>query len=86
MIGKLLGAFAGDRLAKQTGTIGGASGAALGVLATTILRRVSLPAMVALGVGGYAVKKYLDKQDRQSPDDASPSAQPPKTSTAPASA
>ena len=32
MIGKVIGAFVGDRLAKQTGGIGGASGAALGVV------------------------------------------------------
>ena len=50
MIGKIIGAFVGDRLAKETNAIGGASGAALGVVASTVLRRISLPAMVALGV------------------------------------
>ncbi|UYH55103.1 hypothetical protein N6L26_00590 [Qipengyuania sp. SS22] len=81
MIGKVIGAFVGDRLAKQTGGIGGASGAALGVVATSVLRRMSLPAMVALGVGGYVVKKVIDK--KQVGDDTST---PPQTSTAPASA
>ena len=65
MIGKIIGAFVGDRLAKETNAIGGASGAALGVVASTVLRRISLPAMVALGVGGYVAKKVLDsKQER----------------------
>ena len=79
MIGKVIGAFVGDRLAKQTSGIGGASGAALGVVATTVLRRMSLPAMLALGVGGYVAKRVLDKRE-----EGSDSASPPKTSTAPA--
>lgn len=62
MIGKIIGAFVGDRLARQTNAIGGAGGAALGVVATTVLRRMSLPAMVVLGVGGYAAKKVFDKR------------------------
>ena len=62
MIGKIIGAFVGDRLAKQTRGVGGATGAALGVVATTVLRRMSLPAMLALGAGGYLAKKVLDKQ------------------------
>ena len=81
MIGKIIGAFVGDRLAKQSNAVGGASGAALGVVASTVLRRVSLPAMVALGVGGYAAKKFFDK--KQAEDAAATEAQPPKTSTAP---
>jgi len=60
MIGKIIGAFVGDKLAKQTGAMGGAGGAALGVVASTVLRRMSLPAMIALGVGGYVAKKALD--------------------------
>lgn len=65
MIGKIIGAFVGDRLAKETNAIGGASGAALGVVASTVLRRISLPAMVALGVGGYVAKKVLDKKSAE---------------------
>lgn len=65
MIGKIVGAFVGDKLAKRTSSIGGASGAALGVIASAAIRRLSLPAMVALGVGGYVVKKVLDKNERE---------------------
>jgi len=71
MIRKVIGAFVGDRLAKQTSAIGGASGAALGVVATTVLRRISLPAMVALGVGGYVAKKVLDKKHAEEAEGAS---------------
>ena len=78
MIGKIIGAFVGDKLAKQSSSVGGASGAALGVVASTVLRRMSLPAMVALGVGGYFAKKAFDKKQAEEAG-----ATPPKTSTAP---
>jgi uncharacterized membrane protein len=65
MIGKVIGAFVGDRIAKQTKGVGGATGAALGVVATTVLRRMSLPAMLALGAGGYVAKKVLDKKSEE---------------------
>ena len=61
MIGKVIGAFVGDRIAKQTKGVGGATGAALGVVATTVLSRMSLPAMLALGAGGFVAKKMMKK-------------------------
>ena len=60
MIGKLIGAFVGDKLAKKTGDLDGATGAVLGVVATTVLRRMSLPAMLAIGAGGYLAKKMAE--------------------------
>lgn len=86
MIGKIIGAFVGDKLAKRTGAVNGAGGAALGVLATTVLRRMSLPAMVALGVGGYAAKKYLDRQDDATPSKTADATKPARTPKAPANA
>lgn len=66
MIGKVIGAFVGDKIAKQTSVgIGGAGGAALGVIAATALRRMSLPAMIALGAGGYLAKKLTEKKAAQ---------------------
>ena len=79
MIGKVIGAFVGDKIAKQTSGVGGATGAALGVVATTVLRRMSLPAMIAIGAGGYVAKKMLDKRA-----DKTAHQTPPETSTAPA--
>lgn len=61
MIGKIIAAVLGDKLASQTKGMSGASGAALGVVAATVLRRMSLPAMIALAAGGYAAKKYSEK-------------------------
>lgn len=63
MIGKIIGAYAGDKLAKKTSGIGGAGGAALGVIAASVLRRMSLPAMIALGAGGYVAKKLYERND-----------------------
>ena len=69
MIGKVLGAFLGGKVAQHVRGIEGPTGAALGVLAPAILRRMSWPAMVALGVGGYLVKKAADR-GAQSPAQA----------------
>lgn len=78
MIGKIIGAYAGDKLAKQTSGIGGAGGAALGVIAAAALRRLSLPAMLALGVGGYVAKKVFDKKLAEDADTA-PATKPAKS-------
>lgn len=63
MIGKVLGAFVGGKVAQHVRGIEGPTGAALGVLAPAILRRLSFPTMIALGVGGYLAKKAIDQQD-----------------------
>ena len=88
MIGKVLGAFVGDKLAKQTTAFGGPTGAAAGVIAASVLRRMSLPAMIALGAGGYVAKKLYDKYgDRLTGEATTDSdSQPPQTSVAPATA
>jgi ABC-type arginine transport system permease subunit len=64
MIGKIIGAFVGDRIARETKGMGGASGAALGVVAAAALRRMSLPAMLALTAGGLAAKLLSDRKAR----------------------
>lgn len=63
MIGKLAGAFLGSKAAERTRGLGGPTGAALGVLAPAIIRRLSWPAMIALGVGGYIAKKVVDRAE-----------------------
>ena len=62
MIGKILGAVLGAQAADHTSKVGGAGGAVLGVVAASALRRMSLPAMLALGAGGYAYKKWSEKR------------------------
>jgi hypothetical protein len=63
MIGKLIGAAAGAQAAKHTAKIGGTGGAVLGALAVPLVRRMSLPALLALGAGGYAYKKWSDRRE-----------------------
>ncbi len=65
MIGKLIGAYVGDKIAKQVRGVEGATGAALGVLAASVLRRMSLPMMLALAAGGYAAKVMSEKNSGQ---------------------
>ncbi|MBL8656123.1 MAG: hypothetical protein JNJ92_02040 [Altererythrobacter sp.] len=60
MIGKVVGAFLGGKAAERVSGIQGPTGAALGVLAPMIIRRLSWPAMIAIGVGGYLAKKAFD--------------------------
>lgn len=77
MIGKVLGAFLGGKAAQHVRGIEGPTGAALGVLAPALIRRLSWPAMVALGVGGFLAKKVLEKETAspgESPRPATPAA------------
>lgn len=68
MIGKVLGAFLGGKVAQHTRGIEGPTGAALGVLAPVILRRLSWPVIAALGVGGYLAKRMADRGPQHSSD------------------
>lgn len=72
MIGKVLGAFVGGKVAQHVRGIEGPTGAALGVLAPAILRRLSFPAMIALGVGGYLAKKAIDAEPRKPAGEPTP--------------
>lgn len=64
MLGKILGAFAGKKAAEHSGAIGGAGGAVLGAAGATLLKRASLPTLLAVTAGGYALKKWKDKRDK----------------------
>ena len=66
MIGKIIGGMLGSKAAKQTrGGIDGPMGAVLGVVATTALKRLSFPAMIALTAGGFVAKKFFDGQEAE---------------------
>ncbi len=73
MIRKLIGAAIGARVAKGHPALGGATGVALATAVPFVMSRMSLPAMVVLGVGGFVAKRYLDKQQQA---DAPPSTDP----------
>jgi hypothetical protein len=59
MIGKIIGAAVGERVARRSG--GGAKGALIGALVPMVARRLFGPLGLALA-GGYAAKRYYDSR------------------------
>ena len=70
MIGKLAGAWLGNRLA---GRRSGAKGAIIGYGAAALARR-SVPTLAALTLGGWAYRKWRDRRrsDASYPSEAAP--------------
>jgi hypothetical protein len=70
MIGKLFGAWLGNKVA---GRNEGAKGAILGYGAAAVAKR-SVPALAALALGGWAFRKWRDKRRAHPsyPSDAAP--------------
>lgn len=62
MFEKILGAIAGDRVTRHIDGMDGPLGAALGMGAATVIRRLGPWGFVAVAVGGYALKRYQDKK------------------------
>ena len=81
MIGKVLGAVVGAQAAQHTAKVGGTGGALLGAASVGLLRRISIPALLAIGAGGYAYKKWSDRREADSARRKSFET-PPKTSKA----
>jgi hypothetical protein len=71
MIGKLFGAWLGNKVA---GKNDGAKGAILGYGAAAVAKR-SVPTLAALALGGWAFKKWRERKGSQPsyPSEASPS-------------
>ena len=60
MLGKLAGAFLGEKLA---GRNSGAKGAMIGYGAAAVARR-SVPALAAITLGGWAFRKWRERRGR----------------------
>jgi hypothetical protein len=65
MIGKILGAIAGSQAAEHTGKVSGPMGAVLGAGSVALIKRLSIPTLLAVTVGGYALKKWKDSRDEE---------------------
>jgi hypothetical protein len=61
MIRKLIGAAIGASVAKRHKAAGGVTGAVLASAVPFVISRLSVPAMMALGVGGYVAKRFMDR-------------------------
>ena len=72
MIRKLIGAAIGASLAKKHPAAGGATGVVLATAVPFIISRVSLPAMIVLGAGGYIAKRYMDKNAAEQAEQPTP--------------
>lgn len=62
MIGKIVGAIAGKKIAERYGE--GTKGAVIGALVPVVARRAFGPLGLAIG-GGYLAKKYYDSRKRR---------------------
>ncbi|AZI36640.1 hypothetical protein NT2_05_02150 [Caenibius tardaugens NBRC 16725] len=60
MFGKIIGAAVGERAAKHISGVNGPVGAVLGAGAATVIRRFGPLGILAVAVGGYALKRYRD--------------------------
>jgi hypothetical protein len=71
MIGKLFGAWLGEKIA---GRNSGAKGAVLGYGAAALARR-SVPTLAALAIGGWAFRKWRNRRRSNAsyPSEATPS-------------
>lgn len=65
MIGKIIGAMAGAKVADHVRGVSGPGGALLGVGAAALARRLGPIGLVAALAGGYAFKRYSERRDQR---------------------
>ena len=61
MFRQIIGAAVGSRIAAQAPAVGGATGVAIATAIPFVLSRMSIPAMLVIGAGGYVAKRYFEK-------------------------
>ncbi|MEM7665874.1 MAG: hypothetical protein AAF250_08455 [Pseudomonadota bacterium] len=74
MLRNIIGAAIGSKFAKNSPAVGGATGAAIATAVPFVLSRLSIPGMLALGVGGYVAKRYFDKKNTETEQETAKSA------------
>lgn len=83
MIRKLIGAAIGASVAKRHPAAGGVTGVVLASAVPFVIRHLSLPGMIAMGVGGYVAKRYMDRKESAQTASLTP---PPATNPIPVAA
>ena len=63
MLGKIIGGIAGAKAANHVRGVGGTGGALFGIGAAALAKRLGPIGLIAALAGGYAFKRYKDKQD-----------------------
>jgi len=67
MLGKILGGIVGAKAADHVSGVNETGGALLGIGAAALARRLGPVGLIAALAGGYALKRYKDKQNRKAP-------------------
>ena len=65
MLGKIIGGIAGAKAANHVRGVNEPGGALLGIGAAALARRLGPVGLIAALAGGYAFKRYKDKQDKR---------------------
>ncbi len=65
MFGKILGGVLGAKAADHVRGVGGTGGALFGVGAAALAKRLGPVGLIAALAGGYAFKRYQDKQAKR---------------------
>ena len=62
MLNKIIGAKIGSTIAKKVTGSNSTTGAMIGAAVPFVISRVSIPAMIVMGAGGYVAKRMYDKR------------------------
>ena len=65
MLGKIIGGIAGAKAANHVRGVNEGGGALLGIGAAALARRLGPVGLIAALAGGYAFKRYKDKQSQE---------------------
>lgn len=65
MFGKILGGIVGAKAANHVSGVGGTGSALLGVGTAALVKRLGPVGLIAALAGGYAFKRYQDKQAKR---------------------
>lgn len=63
MLGKVIGAMVGERIARRVGGVNQTGGALLGAGAAMLARRLGPMGLIAAALGGYALKRAYEKRE-----------------------
>ncbi|MES2156226.1 MAG: hypothetical protein V4512_00340 [Pseudomonadota bacterium] len=63
MIGNLIGALVGKKVASHTAGMSETGGLVAGLAATTLLKRAGPVGLIMVLAGGYAIKHHLDRKN-----------------------